>query len=265
MNETGVTLDDWQAWHRACALDLVSAEVRGNLCKWIGMRFSGLVRRLGQGGLAHRTPADADCAHLLETWCCLHRRQEGKRYKDWLMSRGDRSLGAVESGVSLLLRKVVTEWVRMEFTRVPTLSLEAGLGSATGGLTLEELLPGKQKSDLSQEERDWALARSDALVAEMSRVEQAALAARRDSRSFVDPEVLRAAGVSKSGLHNHFRAWIRARADEVKAHFPELPPSEATALVLSLMEICAGKIFLSFSVETQTPPGCRVMEESHEH
>ncbi|MCC5844769.1 MAG: hypothetical protein JJU05_11005 [Verrucomicrobia bacterium] len=265
MKESGVTLEDWRAWHEACALDLAPEGVRCALTGFLGRRFAGAVRRLGQGGLAHRTPGDKDCAHLFETWCCLHQRREGKRYKDWLMTRGDRSQGAVESGVSLLLRKVVLEWVRMEFNRQPVLSLDASLTAETGGLTLEDLLPDPDEKELSFEERRWVNERVEGWVAAMTRVERVAVAARREDRSFVEPGVLRAAGVGKSALHNHFRAWIRSRAEDVKARFPDLPPSESTALALLILEECARKIFLTFSVEVPEAPGCRVMENQDEH
>ncbi len=265
MKETGVTLADWRAWHEACALDLVSEGVRVALSGFIGRRFAGTVRRLGRGGLASRIPGDADCAHCFESWCCLHQRREGKRYKDWLMTRGDRSQGAVESGVSLLLRKVVLEWVRMEFNRLPALSLDASLTAETGGLTLEALIPDTHEMGVSDEERLWVKARAEGWVAAMTRVERVALAARRQNRSFVDPTVLGEAGVGKSALHNHFREWVRARADEVKARFPELPPSEAIALVLLILEECGQTIFLTFSMEEREPAGCRVMENQDEY
>lgn len=264
MNETGVTLANWQAWHEACALALTPDAARAGLVGFLGRRFGGTVRKLGQGGLAHRTPGDADCAHLFESWCCLHQREDGKRYKDWLMTRGDRSQGAVESGVMLLLRKVVLEWVRMEFSRQPTLSLEASLTPDTGGMTLEDLLPEGEGEEMSFEETGWVRERAAGWVAAMTQVERVALAARQQERSFVDPEVLRMAGVGKSALHNHFRAWVRARAEEVKDRFPELSPSESTALVLLVLEECAKKIFLSFWVEAVEAKGCRVMEKQDE-
>ena len=265
MSETGVTLEDWRAWHEACALDRVSAAVRSVLTGFLGRRFAGAVRRLGRGGLAHRVPGDTDCAHLFESWCCLHRRREGKHYKDWLMARGDRSLGAVESGVSLLLRKVVLEWVRMEFDRHPTLSLDAPVVDQTGRLSLEDLLPEPESSVPDAEAIRWACGQVPAWVAAMSRSEQAAVAARCQGRRFVDPEVLRAAGVGKSALHSHFQAWIRSRAEDVKAAFPEMTPAAGTALVLHVLEECGKCIFLTFSAEDPEARGCRVMEIQHEH
>jgi hypothetical protein len=264
MKATGTTLEDWHAWHEACSLALVSDPVRAALTGFLGRRFAGAVRRLGNGGLAHRVPGDADCAHWFESWCCLHRRREGKHYKDWLMARGDRSRGAVESGVSLLLRKVVLEWVRMEFSRLPTLSLEAPLTDGTCGLSLEELLPDPEASEPGFEEVRWVREHTAGWVAEMTRSERAAVAARSQGRSFVDPEVLRAAGVGKSALHNHFRAWLLARAEEVKARFPDLTPGEGTSLALTILERCAGEIFLTFSEEEPNAAGCRVMEANDE-
>lgn len=260
MSDSGTTLADWRAWHAACALGLTPEGSRGVLEGFLGRRFGGMVRRMGSGGLSHRVPGDAACASLFETWCCLHRRREGKRYKDWLMARGDGSLGAVESGVMLLLRKVVLEWVRMEFPRGMGLSLEAELGA--GGVTLEELLPeGTVAAEVRFEEEGWVRERVPGWVAAMTRAERAAVAARREGRSFVDAGVLRAAGVGKTALHKHFRGWVTERAAEVRSRFGEMPAAEGTALVLRILELCGNEIFLNFSEEGVAAAGCRVMED----
>lgn len=265
MCDTGTSVSDWKAWQEACSLDRVPDAVRAALTGFLGRRFAGAVRRLGNGGLSHRVPDDAACAQHFESWCCLHRRREGKHYKDWLLTRGDRGAGAVESGVSLLLRKVVLEWVRLEFDRIPTLSLEASLTADTGGLSLEDLLPDPGEWEAGFEERQWVEAQAPGWVAALTPSERAAVAARAQDRSFVDPEVLLAAGVGKSALHNHFRAWLLARAGEVKARFPDLSPSEGAALTLHILETCARRIFLTFSVEGSGPERCRVMETEDEH
>lgn len=120
----------WQHWREACALSLISDLEKSHLTTVIAQRFRSMLRKVnlhGYGTLS--APPNADCAHLFETYCAMHQRRDGKKYKQWLLTRGRRDLDTVQSGVMLLIRNVVREWIRDTHPQTAPVSLQQQVGS----------------------------------------------------------------------------------------------------------------------------------------
>ena len=248
------TVEQWVQWREACALDRTPPDTREVLVSFLARRFLSALRKLNMPGLSPRLPGDRDRAHLFESWCALHQRADGKRYKDWLLTRGDRSLGAVESGVTLLLRKVALEWVRCEFDREPSLSLDAPVARNARGESLEELLPAPA-APLTFEEREWLQREIPRLLAEMNPVQRAAFAARAAGLPFSHPRVRTLSGAGKTALYHHHREAVLRVGTRVRDAFPEMDPARGLELTLRALESIASDISFPFFAEKSEPAG----------
>lgn len=245
------SIEAWRQWREACALGRTPPEARVALTRFLAARFHRLVRRGGLG----TPPDDSTCAHLFESWCALHARADGKRYKDWLLTRGDASLGAVESGVSLLMRKVVLEWGRSERDRIPSVSLETPLSGSDPGFTLSDLLPGTME-DPRFEENEWTERVRPRIREEMSHSQKVAAAARAAGLRFSDSRVRALAGVEKSTIYNHYREWVLHVGRRVRETFPHHAPEQGLQLTLHLLEAVSQDLLSEFFPEKMVSRGC---------
>ncbi len=251
----GPQLAHWQVWRQCCALGRMPDGERGVLIEFMGNRFLTVVRRMNRPEVLQRMPPPRDRAHAFEIWCALHERREGKRYKDWLLTRGDRQLGAVESGVSLLMRKVVREWVAVEFHRHPQLSLEAPLGDPD--FNLKSLLPAPARHELPSETRDWQHNNLSGIVSGMTRLQRICVSARAQGRVLSDPRVCATANAGKTKLHKAYREWIQQLGESIRSAFPDLTEEESLHFTLETLHKVEKAIFFDFSAEKPLSIGCK--------
>ena len=153
------------------------------------------------------TPEPADAWHRFETHLQLHNTREGKSYKKWLFARAGNAptLDAVQGGATLLMREVVREYLRREFSGRNMVALDMPLESAEGGQipSLHELLPSDIDTASDVERRDLeSLAASAAVTAlsTLQRREKVAILAREIGLSLNHPAVSIAAGCRRSVL-----------------------------------------------------------------
>jgi hypothetical protein len=232
----------WHSWREACAFGLLGEEERRWLRKIVGDRFRSRVKRLNAYGAELPMPQDAVCAHLFESWCALHPRRDGKRYKDWLLTRGRRDLDTLQSGVMLLVRNVVREWVRDAQPDACEVSLDEPITEASG-FTLLQLLP-ERNNGREKDKEDWCRLHAMRVAEEADAVDSVALAVRREGKVFSHPQVKEETGFGKTTLHQRHRNLMETLAAQVKEDFPGMDAPAATGIVLDVLDQ-AGEIILS--------------------
>lgn len=253
----------WHHWHEACALGLVDEADRQQLSRVIAQRFRSMLRKLTlHGQSVPASPSDGDCAHLFEAYCAVHRRRDGKKYKDWLLSRGRRDLDTVQSGVMLLIRNVVREWIRDAHPQTAELSLQQCLGEQ--GVTLQELLPDRTGESLSAEQLAWKDHELVRLRRGLEPVEITVLEIRARGLVFSSPGIQTRYGVGKTTLHKYQRRLLTRIAEGAAARFPELTPEAGSALVLDLLDALAQDILLQVSAEKPRSAAFRKVKEDHD-
>lgn len=252
----------WQRWRELCALALIPDPERRQLNQVIGERFRSLVRKInlhGNGSLS--APSDADCAHLFETYCAMHQRRDGKKYKHWLLTRGRRDLDTVQSGVMLLVRNVVREWIKDTHPRTAAVSLQQKLGS---DISLEQLLPDKEFLQRSPEQAEWVESKLKQTADSLETVERVLLLLRAQNRVFSAPGVQAEFGFGKTTLHKYHRNLLEKLAEEVSLQFPGLSPVEGTSLVLDILDGWGKSLLLKISAENSEPTAFRKVKETDE-
>lgn len=260
MNDGLSRMPAWESWRAACALDLTAAEQRQLLVSFLARRFHAGVEKAGAGISHSLVPGDADCARLFESWCALHTRRDGKAYKRWLFARGDRSPGAVESGVCLLMRKVVREWLRREAPRNREISLQQPL--TPEGLTLADLLPGSAADHAGPGEAEWRKAFLAELKPELTQAQRVALKARHAGIALRDPKVLAAAGLGRTALNACYRDLVLRIAARVRRDFDGASPDEATGICLRCLEELAAEKNPEVFADKTRLAGCREGKET---
>jgi hypothetical protein len=246
MNEE-MELQAWRNWREACALALIDEEDRQQLTRVIADRFRSMLRKIQLH--SHRNldaPPDADCAHLFEAYCQMHQRRDGKKYKHWLLTRGRRDLDTVQSGVMLLVRNVVREWMRHNFPGTAPVSLQQPIGE---GLSLEQLLPDTDRCAMGPEVMEWIHRQRTTLAETLEEVEKVVLLLRARGVVFSAPGVKREFGFGKSTLHKYHRLLLERLADELRGHFPGLSPEQGASVVLELLDGLADDCLKTFLAE----------------
>nr|MDA3872938.1 hypothetical protein [Kiritimatiellia bacterium] len=189
---------------------------------------------------------DADCAQLFEAYCAIHQRQDGKKYKEWLLTRGRRDLDTVQSGVMLLIRNVVREWLRDTRPETAPVSLQLTVGE---GLSLEQLLPDEDRFGWGSELTEWVRQQVRMLPGALEEVEKVVLLLRARGQVFSAPEVKREFGFGKTTLHKYNRRLLERLAVDLRERFPELSPEQGAAAVLNVLDGAADNILSTFFAE----------------
>lgn len=237
----------WQRWREACALSLISEADGRQLTLTISQRFRSMLRKVNlHGGGQLSAPSDRECAHLFEAYCAVHQRRDGKKYKHWLLTRGRQDLDTVQSGVMLLVRNVVREWIRHAHPRTAPVSLQQPVGGSATPLPLEQLLPDRSPEGRSGEQTAWLHAQVDALVSAADPLKRTVLILRATGRVFSAAGVKEEFGYGKSVLHDCQRSLLKELGESARDRFPEITPEQGCSLVLDLMDR-AGHRFLSDS------------------
>ncbi|WFB35776.1 hypothetical protein P3T73_16615 [Kiritimatiellota bacterium B12222] len=230
-------LQAWQQWRDACALALISEDASAQLTRVIALRFKSMLRKVnlhGNKGLA--APSDRECAALFESYCALHQRRDGKKYKQWLLTRGRRDLDTVQSGVMLLVRNVVREWIRDAHPQTAEVSLQKSVGLTGKSVPLEQLLPDCSSQSRSEEQQAWVLERIQKQTEFLKPAEQVALFLRAQGTVFSAPGVKQRFGFGKTLLHQRLRQLMERLVEEVKDHFPGVAGEEGVGMVLDVLD-----------------------------
>lgn len=261
MNEE-MELRAWQNWRDACALALIDEGERQQLTRVIADRFRSMLRKVTLR--SHRnlpSPPDADCAHLFEAYCAMHQRQDGKKYKEWLLTRGRRDLDTVQSGVMLLVRNVVQEWLKHTRPETAPVSLQLAVGE---GLSLEQLLPDEDRSQWGSELTEWVADQTQHLPGQVEAVDRVILILRARGQVFSAPEVKREFGFGKTTLHKYNRLLLEQLALELRGRFPDLSPEQGAAAVLNVLDGAADHILSAFSAENDGTRAFGKVEDPNE-
>ncbi|MDF3129834.1 hypothetical protein P0Y35_11555 [Kiritimatiellaeota bacterium B1221] len=247
-------MEAWQHWREACALSLISEGEKTQLTTVISQRFRSMLRKVnlhGRGQLS--APPESDCAHLFETYCAMHQRRDGKKYKHWLLTRGRRDLDTVQSGVMLLIRNVVREWIRHTYPQTAAVSLQQVVGKGSRPVTIEQLLPDTAGESRTKEQTAWMDAQVQYWLGALDPLKQAVLKLRAKGIVFSAPGVKAQVGYGKTALHQCHREWIQMLAEEVRERFPGISAEEGSSLVLDLMdELGHKKLLHSFAEKSST-------------
>lgn len=211
------TIDNWLEWKKLCALGRCGRETARELPGFVHARFSrfveAYVRTTNAGAPASATPSSGEAWHRFETHFCLHCGPGGKSYKEWLFANVSEDSGptreTVEAGATLLIRDVVREYLRREYSGRNMVSANADAGTGEHSrLTLADLLP--DDSDVLARVEDSELTRlavedAEEIFPQLDSRERIALFVHDAGLSLAHPDAVMAAGCSKSSLNNAFR------------------------------------------------------------
>lgn len=236
-------LAHWVMWKDKCALAKCPPAMQSVLMSFVHIRFCRYVTQyaVALGGASQPTPRDA--WHWFETYLQLHSTRAGKSYKEWLFARGAEGLVTaaedVESGVSLLLRDVVREYLRHEYSPKRVLSLDAGVSAdcKQAGLSLKDLLPDDFDTTKEVEYREAmriAASLADSVFDVLSRRERIVLVGRALGISFASAGILKFTGCCKSVLAAAHRAALARIASHVSAAYPDETDATKAALTVEV-------------------------------
>jgi len=251
------TIEHWTMWKDKCALALCGAEAQSSLRAFAHARFHKFASAFAKATNAPDpnalTPSAAETWHWFETYLRLRNTGEGKSYKHWLFARGgseeDATLDRVQGGATLLMRDVVRERLRREFSSRKMVSLDAPIGTGHAGdaADLHELLPGYADTAKEVEEkelRSMAVAEADGAIFAMSFRERVALLARELGLSLAHPSVTSAADCGKSVLSTAYHDALQGVATHVKSRFPRDDRTTLALLTVLVFEEVKKSILL---------------------
>jgi len=272
------SLRDWNEWRRVCALDRCVHRTRVGLQAFAHNRFRSLIRRY-----AHRTGTEEPGAlasgigpreawHLLESRFVVQSTRRGKRYKDWLFARLERSadppLDVIQGGATLILRDAVREYLRKEFAPPRTRSLHGPLHSSTGDpITLEELLPGEHDVAEEAARREYqrlAAEHARSFFAGADARERVVILARGLGISFASPTVEGAAGRRKSVLSQAYRRFVERMAAELRRLYPEEDGASLVMLGRMTLEAVTDRVVEWAKSENRFEPFFLFIEEGND-
>jgi hypothetical protein len=228
------TMAHWQEWKDTCALALCGEDARRALPGFAQARYAHFAHAYATTTNVEHVPAliptAAEAWHRFETHFRLSNGPGGKSYKDWLFARVQQHSGSpqesVEAGASLLIRDVVREHLRREFSSRWIVSASAKpdpAGFGDGSPSLEELLPDEADTEREVQNRDLdelARAGAGAAFARLDARERIALLAHEVGMSLAHPEATRAAGCGRSVLNTAFHSALMRIADGIRRQFP---------------------------------------------
>lgn len=250
-----VVRKDWEHWHAQCALALTPPESRERITRFLHALFRTRVRKLGLSQwLVPRDVSPEWAAQCFETWCMLHPRRDGKHYKDWLLHRGDRGTGALQSGVCLLMRKVVQEWCRRELPRAAELPLQLDLMTSLPSAEIlldDHLLPAD--ATLFQE---WLAEWVERTRRHLPPVTAEILYLRHGGIGFHHPEMKQKTGLSRSRCYAIFHELLAQIQAEIQHQFPDESLTVRAELCCSALERLQSEIFLQKKQDKPTFPKC---------
>lgn len=245
----------WVEWKLKCALGLCSEGSRAALRQFVGRRFNLFIRRY-----AHKTalkerqmpgvPA-VEAWHLFETRVVVPTAHGGKRYKDWLFARvemsNDPACDVLQSGATLVVRDAVRDYLRCEFPKRRSVSLNASIcGAEKDSVTMEDLLPGPfdpRESAVTREYERLARRHADMIFEKMTHRERIAVAAKETGISLASRAVEKAVGRRRSVINDAYGRFVRRAGLEIAAAYPDEGRKEVIRLVIMTMTEIKESIF----------------------
>jgi len=199
------------------------------------VRFNALVSKcavkLNMGERLNAGLRAADAWHLWETHLVVGRGRAGKCYKDWLFSRiptestaSCDTLDILQGGATLIMRDVVREFLRREFSAKNVLSLSEKTMFDASGVALEDLLPADVDPSQEVELRELdniALTLARDFFEDMSLRERVAVLARGIGLSLAHPSVEKAGGCRKTMLNQALWTFVKRLADRLSLDFSQ--------------------------------------------
>jgi hypothetical protein len=175
-------------------------------------------------------------------------------------------MDSVQRGATVIMRDVVREHLRREFSSRMMVSLDAPAGSsgADSSPPLAELLAGPLDNPSEVEERELkhlAAQEADKAMAKLDRRERIALLARELGLSLACPDVTQAAECGKSVLNTAYHNALQELAGHVRLTYPKEDKSTLALLtVLTFQE--ARRLILSWGrSEKATARLCILVDE----
>ncbi len=254
----------WREWKLRCALDLCSPKAAGWLRRFGDQRFLHYWQKVsaqqGHPLDAYRHADRPHAWHLLESYAQTGSGRSGKRYKEWLFARapahGDPAtwLQAIESGASLLMRDVVREQARREYTAPFVADPERLRPTETGcqAVTLLELLPDESdtfRTVASRDLRDRAECLAAWWVHEADRRAQIGVWARAQGWLLSDPALCEWAGCRRSYLASRHRAELERFCAHVRTCYPREGPAFWLEIARISLDVAVPLIFLKLRAE----------------
>ena len=240
---------DWAVWRRKCALDLCPADTQSALRAFAEARFHRYVCAYARDTNASNpralTPDPREAWHWFETHLRLRNTREGKSYKEWLLARteadGRLTLDSIQAGATLLMRDVVREYLRREFSPRTMVPLDAPAETSPDGLStcLQELLPGPLSTPddvATRELKSMAASEAGHVFDALSRRERVALLAREIGVSLAHPAVTELAACGKSVLSTAYHSALQTVAGHVRARHPQDDRETMAALSVRIFE-----------------------------
>jgi hypothetical protein len=237
------TLEHWITWKEKCAAALCPPETRLELENFAHVRFRRFAAACAHATNVHDanalTPTAGEALHCFEAYLQLRNSREGKVYKEWLFNRasvaGAPTLDSIQGGASVLMRDVVREQLRREFSSEWMTALDAPIGVGIGGseMTLFDLLPdsGDTRTDVERREME-SIAASDAgeFLTVMGHRERVALLARVLGLSLAHKAVTTLAGCGKSVLFDIYNNTLQKLARHIRSAHPREDRSTLASL-----------------------------------
>ena len=220
---------NWLIWKEKCALALCPIKAQLELAFFVGTRFrryastcSAAFRGLDAEAL---NPTASQSWHWFETYFKIHSTRQGKSYKEWLFSRSAAATGpdieTLEGGVSLLLRNVVREQLRSEYSSSRVVSLQTNTCpySGSGQPTMEDMLPDPTTDTFSEVVKADICRQAEQLTGAvfltLSRRQRVAILGREVGASLTHPVLLKAAACKKSALSDAYSEALHLIASHV--------------------------------------------------
>lgn len=223
------TVEHWLEWKKLCALGLCSEDTKNSLRAYAHQRFTLFLTTYAAKYKANQAPPTAlECWHWFETYLLTRNNDEGKRYKDWIFSRyagnSPPTLDTVQSGATLLMRDVVREYLRLEFTGLAPLTPgDDSISNIRDRPQLDELLADESDTALAaqrNEIKSIAVTKAPLIFSVLTHRERIALLAREQGLSLAHPMAVAAAKCGKSMLGKaHYTALVKI-AEFARSSFP---------------------------------------------
>lgn len=239
--------EHWQRWARKCALGLCPDDTRHALQSFIASRFQHYrdtyALHMTSGRTAAMPVAPHEAWHGFETWLRLRNTRQGKVYKLWLLAHAGLpetpDLSRLESAASLMVRDVVRDNLRREFSPPFMVSMDAPLERRTddAGPSLADLIPAAPTEAAEHADlQHLAAAETQSVLRGLARRHRLALLARELGLPLSHPAVLRVAGCGKSHLAAAHGVALRSMAAHIQVRYPGEPPSTRAEMAILLLE-----------------------------
>ena len=250
-------MEHWMAWKQLCALELCPPETRRLLRDFAHNRYlrfaAAYARTTNLPDANALTPESAEAWHWFETHLRLRDTRGGKCFKEWLFAResvdGEPTIDSIQGGATLLMRNVVRERLRREFSSRGTVTLDVAVPIEGGDSapSFHELLAGDLDTAQAVEQHELeaiATAEAAGAAATLNRRERVALLAREIGLSLAHTAVTRAAGCGKSVLNTAYHNALVGLAGHVRARYPAEANSTLALLTCLVFERVRGAILL---------------------